>query len=77
MKYDKMKALVEYVTVLGPPEDKKKGYKFKNSQIFRFPLTACDILSSDNSSTVDYFLPTAPLFIEENVEEEVEVEEEE
>ena len=33
MKYDKMQTLVQYVTVVGPSEDKKKGYKFKNSQI--------------------------------------------
>ena len=31
MNYDKMEDLVKYVTVVGPVDDKKKGYKFKIS----------------------------------------------
>ena len=31
MKYNRFQELVNYVTVVGPANDKKKGYKFKNS----------------------------------------------
>ena len=33
MKYDKYETLVEYVTQVGPEDDRKRSYKFKYSQI--------------------------------------------
>ncbi len=30
MKYDKVKELVDYITVIGPVEDKKRSFKFKS-----------------------------------------------
>jgi hypothetical protein len=33
MKYDKFKELVDYITVVGPVDDKKRSYKFKSIQI--------------------------------------------
>jgi hypothetical protein len=34
MKYDKIKELIDFITIIGPAEDKKRGYKFKSIQIF-------------------------------------------
>jgi hypothetical protein len=34
MKYDKYKTLVKYITEVGPPDDRKRSFKFKKSQIF-------------------------------------------
>ena len=31
-----MKQLVDLITVVGPPEDKKRSYKFKSTQILGF-----------------------------------------
>ena len=53
------------------PKIKKKAISSKILKYFRFPLTACDILSSDNSSTIDFFFPNGTLYTEENIEEEV------
>lgn len=33
MDYDKYQTLVEYVTQVGPADDRKRSYKFKFSQI--------------------------------------------
>jgi hypothetical protein len=30
MKYERFEELVDFVTVVGPPEDKKRGYKYKS-----------------------------------------------
>jgi hypothetical protein len=52
MKYEKFEELIELVTVVGPPEDKKRSYKYKSFQIFRYPLAACDLLSIDNNIAI-------------------------
>ena len=75
MKYDKYQELVDYVTVVGPADDKKRSYKYKSFQI-RYPFAACEILSLDNSNTIEFFFPDNSLEIEEKIVEEVEVEEE-
>lgn len=28
MKYDRYEELIEYITVVGPPDDKKRSYKY-------------------------------------------------
>jgi hypothetical protein len=33
MKYDRFLELVDFVTVVGPPEDKKRAYKYESFQI--------------------------------------------
>jgi hypothetical protein len=73
MRYDKFEELIEFVTVVGPPEDKKRGYKYKSFQIFRYPLAACDLLSIDNNIAIDFFFPDRPLTVDEKVTEDVEV----
>lgn len=57
MKYDKFVQLIEYVTIVGPADDKKRSYKYKSFQIFRHPLSACDLLSIDNVNTIQSFFP--------------------
>jgi hypothetical protein len=52
MNYSRLKELIDYITVVGPPDDKKRSYKFKYFQIFRFPLSASDVLSSEISSII-------------------------
>lgn len=61
------------MTVVGPPEDKKRGYKYKSFQIFRYPLAACDLLSIDNNIAIDFFFPDRPLTVDEKLTEDVEV----
>jgi hypothetical protein len=41
MNFERFVELTELVTVVGPESDKKRSYKF--------PLTACEMLCSDNS----------------------------
>ena len=41
MTYDRYLELVEFVTVVGPADDKKRSFKYKSFQIFRYPLSAC------------------------------------
>ena len=37
---------------------------------FRYPLSACDVLSSDSQAPIEFFFPESPLFVTENIEEE-------
>ena len=64
MKYDKFVQLIEYITIVGPADDKKRSYKYKSFQIFRYPLSACDLLSIDNANTIDSFFPEKPLTVD-------------
>jgi hypothetical protein len=41
MTYDRYLELVEFVTVVGPADDKKRSFKYKFFQIFRYPLSSC------------------------------------
>jgi len=41
--------MIEYITVVGTGDDKKRNFKF--------PLTASDILSSEIPSIQDFLLP--------------------
>ena len=74
MKYDKYEELLDFVTVVGPPNDKNRSYKYKSFQILRFPLAACEILSIENPTALDYFLPEKPLVVDHVITETVEVE---
>ena len=56
MKYHKYKDLLKYVTVEGPADNEKKGYKYI-FQSFRFPMIAAEILSVENAIAIEYFLP--------------------
>lgn len=67
LKYDKYQTLIEYITKVGPEDDNKRSCKY--------PFIAAEVLTSDNNTLVDYFLPEKDLFIEEEVVEEVETEE--
>jgi hypothetical protein len=71
MKYEKFEELIELLTVVGPPEDKKRSYKYKSFQIFRYPLAACDLLSIDSSIAIELFFPEKPLTVDEKVTEDV------
>ena len=72
MTYDRFVELTEYVTVVGQDEnDKKRGYKF--------PQTAAELLTSDNSKVEEFFLPTSGVVnydekITKSIEKEVEQE---
>lgn len=61
MTYDKFKTLVKYVTEVGPADDKKRSYKY--------PLSACELLSSDSSLPSEFFFTESPITIREKVEE--------
>jgi hypothetical protein len=52
MKYARYLELVEFVTVVGDPYDKKRSFKYKSFQIYRYPLSACDVLSIDNNTAI-------------------------
>lgn len=78
MSYRRYSELVELVTQVGSPMDKKRSYKF--------PLTACELLTSDNPKINDYLLPDALVVlqeerflksVEQEIEQEVEDDEEE
>jgi hypothetical protein len=73
MRYDKFEELIEFVTVVGPPDDKKRSYKYKSFQIFRYPLAASDLLSIDNTIAIEFFFPDRPLTVDEKVTQDVEV----
>jgi len=49
MTYKRFKTLVELVTVVGDPMDKKRSFKF--------PLTACEMLSSDSTIVFAKLVP--------------------
>jgi hypothetical protein len=71
MSYKRYSELVELVTQVGSPMDKKRSYKF--------PLTACELLTSDNPKISDYLLPDALVVTQEervlkSVEQEIEQE---
>ncbi len=61
---------------MDPNPIKKEAISSNISKFYRFPLTACDILSTDNSTTIDFFLPEGKIFTERIVSdiERVEVE---
>ena len=73
MKYHKYKELLKYVTVEGPADNEKKGYKYI---IWwrRFPMVAAEILSVENNIAIDYFLPDNKIEIEVEYDSTEEVE---
>jgi hypothetical protein len=64
MKYEKFEELIELVTVVGPPEDKKRSYKYESFQILRYPLSASDLLSIDNNLAIELFFPNRPIIVQ-------------
>ncbi len=56
--------MIEFITVVGNPNDKKRSYKYKSFQIFRYPLSASDVLCIDNLQALEYFIPEKPLIEE-------------
>ena len=64
MRYEKFEELLEFVTVVGPADDKKRSFKYKSFQIFRYPLSACDMLSIDNNTAVELFFPDRPITVD-------------
>lgn len=56
MKYEKFEELLEFVTVVGPADDKKRSFKY--------PLSACDMLSIDNNTAVELFFPDRPITVD-------------
>lgn len=73
MKYDRFVELIEFITVCGDPDDKKRSYKYIMHYL-RYPFTACELLSVESNITLDMLFPDTPIFSTENVLEEVEVE---
>jgi hypothetical protein len=57
MTYRRMQELVELVTVVGDPADRKRSYKF--------PLTAADLLAADLPFVIDKLLPEDGVVVEE------------
>jgi hypothetical protein len=64
MKYGKFEELIELVTVVGPPEDKKRSYKYESFQILRYPLIASDLLSIDNNLAIELFFPNKAITVQ-------------
>lgn len=62
MKYDKYLNLVNYVTQVGPSDDRKRSFKY--------PLSACEILSVDNNQALDFFFGDNAITVEEEVPNE-------
>jgi hypothetical protein len=58
---------------LGHPKIKKEAISSNIFKLFRFPLTAADILSSDNSAIIEFFLPEGKLYLNETIIEDQEV----
>jgi len=56
MNYEKYQELINYVTREGPADNEKKGYKYIFCKC-RFPMVASDILSAENNTAIDLFLP--------------------
>lgn len=48
--------MIEYITVVGTGDDKKRNFKYFYSKN-RFPLTASDVLSAEIPSIQDFLLP--------------------
>lgn len=57
MTYKKFSQLVELITQVGDPYDKKRSYKF--------PLTAADLLASEASFVFEKLLPSEGVIVEE------------
>lgn len=71
MTYGKFQQLVELVTQVGDPFDKKRSFKF--------PLTAADLLASETPFVFEKLLPEEGSIVEEErvvTSEEKEVEQE-
>jgi hypothetical protein len=56
MNYKKFGQLVELVTQVGDPFDKKRSFKF--------PLTAADLLSSETPFVLEKLLPEEGVIVE-------------
>lgn len=57
MTYRKFSQLIELVTQVGDPFDKKRSYKF--------PLTAADLLASETPFVLEKLLPDEGVIVEE------------
>lgn len=66
MKYDKYVELIEFITVVGSADDKKRSYKYLSFKS-RYPLNASDFLCIDNWQALEFMLPEKPIFEEKKV----------
>ena len=71
-----MRSLLTTSPSLGLKTIKRKAIGSNILKFFRYPLVASDILSSDNSATIELFFPTSDIIVDQikNVTKEVEVE---
>lgn len=57
MNYQRFQQMIELVTQVGDPFDKKRSYKF--------PMTVADLLSAENSFVFEKLMPDEELVVEE------------
>ena len=59
---------------LGLPTIKNEATSTNLFKYCRYPLAACEVLSIENGTALDLFLPEKPLTIENKIQETIEVE---
>lgn len=62
-----IKPLQNILRRLGPQKIVSEAISLKNLKYFRYPLSACELLSSDNSQTIDFYFGDNPIIIRQEI----------